>query len=236
MSLTKSGLGTFIQVLQTCSLENDVFNPWSDYDPIYDASPQSPQIRMEQLRAFLSPRILKAKWILVAEAVSYQGGKFSGVPLTSERILLGHQKGILPDVVLPAFTPCRTSLPRTAPAKAVQQLGYTEPTATIMWNLLQNLLSSPVEAILWNIFPFHPYESKRGRLSNRAPRAEELRLGLDLFGKLKDLCANDVSIIAIGNKASATLGTEYGKVRHPANGGAAKFRQQLPELMGFGRK
>src|SRR5699024_9478463 len=93
----------------------DTFNPWSDYDPIYDWGVDSPKIRIRQLEAYLAYRVQRARYILVAEAVGYQGGKFSGVPMTSERILLGNQSEISPNLIVPDFKFARTSSPQAAP-------------------------------------------------------------------------------------------------------------------------
>lgn len=209
----------------------DTFNPWSDYDPIYDRDEHSPTIRSQQLKAYLIHRIHQAKYILVAEAVGYQGGKFSGVPMTSERILLGNQSAISPELIVPGFQFSRTSSPETAPAQTIAQHGYVEPTATIVWGLLQDLPISPNEIILWNIFPFHPFRVEEGALTNRTPRMEELAIGLDFFNQLVGICPPQVKIIAIGEKSAQTLTLAHNKVRHPANGGATQFREELPPLL-----
>lgn len=209
----------------------DTFNPWSDYDPHYDVNKDSPKTRIRHLKAYLTPRVHKAKYILVAEAVGYQGGKFSGVPMTSERILLGNQPHISPDIILPNFTPTRTSYSQAASSKTVREQGYAEPTATIVWGLIQELPLSPLEVILWNIFPFHPFKPEKGGLTNRTPRDQELEIGLGFLRQLIALCSPNVKIIAIGEKSASTLGPDYQKVRHPANGGANQFREQLPRLL-----
>jgi hypothetical protein len=58
-----------------------VFNPWWQVDADNDLGRQAPRIRREQLRAYFSERI--------GEALSYRGGHFTGIAMTSERILLG---------------------------------------------------------------------------------------------------------------------------------------------------
>ena len=188
-------------------------------------------MRLTHLSDYLASRIGRAQYVLVAEAVGYQGAKFSGVPLTSERILLGGLPNIRVTSVLPYLRPLRTSNPRAATARTVRGGGYAEPTATIVWGLLQQLSLSPLDIILWNMFPFHPFRPASGRLSNRTPRAGELTLGRAYLDQLIALCPPGVKTIAIGEKAAATIGGGCLKVRHPANGGAGLFREQLLELV-----
>ena len=54
-------------------------------------------------------------------------------------------------------------------AKTVIKNGFTEPTATIVWKQMVDVLRvSPTNFVLWNAFPFHPY-SENKILSNRKP-------------------------------------------------------------------
>ena len=68
------------------------FNPWTDLDPTTDAEPDAPTQRLVRLRAHLdcSPHS-----ILIGEAPGYQGCKVSGIPFTSERLIL---EGAIPRV------------------------------------------------------------------------------------------------------------------------------------------
>ena len=94
-------INTFIDKLQSYQREN-VFNPWRDYDPDTEIGPEAPEIRRENLRRYLELR-QHAHYLFIAEALGYQGGHFSGVAITSERILLGQHKAVRPASVLGAW-------------------------------------------------------------------------------------------------------------------------------------
>ncbi len=207
-----------------------VFNPWKDYDRNYDIGSDAPQIRRSHLEAFLRLRIPHARYILVAEALGYQGGHFSGIAMTSERILLDHHPAVCADVVI-GRQGKRTSKVGGWLTKKVQDKGFAEPTATIVWQTLLDNKITPQDIMLWNIFPFHPHEPE-DLLSNRTPTADELEKGLDYTPKMQNLCPK-AKIIAIGKKAYETLAKakiETSYLRHPANGGAQEFRDGIKGL------
>ena len=81
-------INTFLDKLQSYHSEQ-VFNPWRDFDTSCDIGPQAPVIRSANLRRYLELRA-DAHYLFIAEALGYQGGHFSGIAITSERILLGH--------------------------------------------------------------------------------------------------------------------------------------------------
>ena len=64
-----------------------VFNPWREYEPGLDIGPEAPQIRYGNLQRYLELRC-NAHYLFIAEGLGYQGGRFSGMAMTSERILL----------------------------------------------------------------------------------------------------------------------------------------------------
>jgi len=206
-----------------------VFNPWGETDLQHDADRQGPQIRRQQLQHYLAERIGRADTLLLAEAIGYQGGHFSGIPMTSERLLLGglRHKKLGPELVFSKLQPQRTS--RTE----LKQDGFTEPTATIVWGFLVENAIDPRSVVLWNAFPWHPYQRQKGLLSNRTPSDQELVAGHRVLRRMLEL-GNFKQIVAVGEKSFSQLqqlGIAASKVRHPANGGAGKFRQQLLELL-----
>ncbi len=210
--------------------EGPFFNPWFERDSEHDLSSEAPKIRRVQLKSYLQERIDSAEYLFIAEALGYQGGHFTGIAMTSERILLGHHKpvhGIPAEGVFKNIEPRRTSRPE------VNKKGMTEPTATIMWKALYNLGIDPYKTVLWNALSWHPYDPEQGLLSNRTPDDSELEQGYPSLRAFLDLYP-DRKVIAVGRKCEQVLdafGVGYTPVRHPANGGAPKFRKQLKALM-----
>jgi hypothetical protein len=152
--------------------------------------------------------------------------------MTSERILLGHKAyaGIDPAEVLPGLKPRRTSKPdRIA-------LGFSEPTATMVWKTLLSLEVGAREFVLWNAFPWHPFDNRLGLLSNRRPTSEELH---GCAGILASFLASFKfhTVVALGALAAEQLdrvGCHATRVRHPASGGAREFRAQIAEALKLG--
>ncbi|MDZ7758514.1 uracil-DNA glycosylase [Rhodohalobacter sp.] len=206
-----------------------LFNPWYHQDKKNDLVPNAPDIRRKQLVTYLAERQHSAKYLFIAEALGYQGGHFTGIAMTSERILLGFQEekyGVKPEHVFKTEQPNRTSRPDLI------EKGMSEPTATIMWGALTDLGIDPYEVVLWNAVPWHPYNPNKGYLSNRTPLAGEMEAGLKHLKKFISLF-NKPQIVAVGRKCEQSLselGIDYIGVRHPANGGAPKFRRQLAEM------
>jgi hypothetical protein len=72
-----------------------VFNPWWQIDDENDIGPNCPGIRREHLTVYFRERLDKARLAIVGEALGYRGGHFSGIPMTSERMLLGKKPDII---------------------------------------------------------------------------------------------------------------------------------------------
>jgi uracil-DNA glycosylase len=218
----------FIKLLKK-SPRDAVFNPWWQVDKQNDVGRNAPAIRRKQLGAYLRRRRGEAKLAVIGEALGYRGGHFSGIPMTSERILLGKKKdsGIDPEQVFSSIKPRRTSKCRKCPD------GFSEPTATIVWSTLLRLRLEPEQFVLWNAFPWHSFDPRCGMLSNRTPNKSERFAGLSVLKAFLHLFRCD-EIVALGNVAASQLkelSVESHRVRHPASGGAKLFRQQIARIV-----
>jgi hypothetical protein len=218
-------ISEFISLLENAPRQADVFNPWAHRDKENDSGSLAPEIRKKQLAHYLSVRLGKVRYCLIGEALSYQGGHFTGVPMTSERILLGFQRdrGIYPESILPGMQPRRTSKPEIMPK------GFGEPTATIVWGTIFNAAIDPLSITIWNAFPWHPYDPAKGILSNRRLTRGEVLRGLPLLERLLALFPL-AKIAAVGRISAQSLGLlnrEFCLCRHPAQGGATIFRAQF---------
>jgi hypothetical protein len=218
----------FIRLLKQ-SPSGAAFNPWWQVDKQNDIGRNAPAIRRRHLRAYLRKRVGTVKLVVIGEALGYRGGHFSGIPMTSERILLGKKKdnGIEPEHVFSSIKPRRTSNPQKCPD------GFSEPTATIVWGSLLRLGLKPEQFVPWNAFPWHSFDPRRGMLSNRMPNKSERSAGLAVLKAFLDLFPCD-EIVALGNVAASQLqelNVESHRVRHPASGGAKLFRQQIGRVV-----
>src|SRR4026209_1272483 len=127
--MSKESIESFVRLLKQ-SPPGAVFNPWWQVDRQNDIGRNAPVIRRNHLGAYLHKRLGKVKLVVIGEALGYRGGHFSGIPMTSERILLGKKEnaGIKPEHVFSSFNARRTS-------KSEQCTdGFSEPTATIVWS------------------------------------------------------------------------------------------------------
>jgi uracil-DNA glycosylase len=214
----------FVRLLKQ-SPPGAVFNPWWEVDEQNDIGPRAPAIRRNQLHIYLQERSGKAKLAIIGEALGYRGGHFSGIPMTSERILLGRSKrfALRPEDFFFDLEPRRTSKPSICPN------GFSEPTATIVWGALLRLGLKADQFVLWNAFPWHSFDSRRGMLSNRMPNKSERVAGLPVLKAFFESFPCE-RVVALGKIAAAQLseiGVDAHCIRHPASGGAKLFREQI---------
>lgn len=147
--------------------------------------------------------------LLVGEAPGYNGARRTGVPFTSERLLLAE--------VAQGFALASSDGRRSA-----------EPTATIVARELRDL---GLFAVGWNAYPLHPHRPGDDQ-SNRPPRTGELALGRPVLARVHALFPT-VPVAAMGTVAAAALtalGIPHTRLRHPSQGGAPQFRAGLRAL------
>ncbi len=191
-----------------------VFNPWYDVDPDHDSTKLAPQHRRDNLIAYLTARTKRVRWVFIAEAVGFRGGKFSGIAMTCERQLAATD--------LPHH---RTSV-LTIPLSGKDQCdGVLEPTAMIVGRALAGAQVDPRDVVLWNTFAWHPHQPGN-RLTNRTPKPSEVLLGVPVLKQMLGLFPN-AHVVAIGKTCQRTMSDliriPVPSVRHPANGGATEF-------------
>ncbi len=218
---------TFVNALEHYPPMVHVFNPWRDVDLTYDCAPDAAHIRRAQLTAYLSERLETVKTVLIAEAPGYQGARFSGMAMTSERILLGRHAAVRPEHVF-AGAAIRTS--RSDTTRGGDQ-GMNEPTATVVWSHLLQAGFDARSFVLWNTFAFHPYHASEP-MSNRTPTPSEVTQAASMLHQFLALFPS-ATVIALGRIAERTLnelGIAAMAVRHPSMGGAAQFRAQMAGL------
>jgi hypothetical protein len=126
----------FIEMLQKYPSNGSVSNPGKDRDLNFDIE-HAPSHRSNHLRGYLNARLNTAKALLIAEAPGYQGAKFSGIPMTCERTLLGYRGGVSrADVFAEITERHRTSRHEASEKQAVKVLGFVNrlrPTSGRLW-------------------------------------------------------------------------------------------------------
>jgi len=244
--MSRKQLDKFVRLLKA-SPSGAVFNPWWQIDEENDIGPQSAATRRKHLTVYFRERLGTAGLAIIGEALGYRGGHFSGIPMTSERILLGKKKEIVaalyerrtlqqglrngghrpPLQILSSIKPRRTSKPEISPD------GFSEPTATIVWDALLKIGVASDEFVLWNAFPWHSFDRHRGLLSNRMPNKSERAAGLTVLKAFLELfpCEQIVALGKIAAMQLEQLGVNAHCVRHPASGGAKLFRQQIAKIV-----
>ena len=202
MPLNKIKLENFINKLSGYSIINEVDNQYKNDIPTKNLA-----------KYFENMHLLEPSILLVGEAPGYQGCAITGIPFTSEFIISTHNTSGALNGCLAIGT-------------------KKEPTATMVWGILDELLKSeklPTKPLMWNIFPFHPI--KDGNINtNRKPNKEECVYGFNVLNELLDLFPTIEKIYAIGTVANKILNTHpkyVGMLRHPSNGGKRKFKEGM---------
>lgn len=178
-------------------------------------------VRRRNLRLYLGEmERVRPQMLLVGEAVSYRGGRLTGIAFVSESVMLGGVE-TRSGRVLGADQGYRkaTAGPRLS----------TEASATMVWSAIHDVAPLPM---LWNAFPFHPFHAGQPN-SNRAPTTAELAIGEHFIARLLRLFAFE-RVVAIGNHASASMSrmnVAHDKVRHPSQGGKNLFVSGIAKVV-----
>lgn len=185
----------------------------ADAEALYDLGSAAGRLRRSNLQRYLERFGPAADTLLVAEAPGWRGMTNTGIPFTSMRELGTDRLGA--DYLVPP----EPTAPWEASSRVVQ-------AALSDW-------TGPLP-VAWAIFPHHPFVAP-DRLTNRTPRPAEVRSGAPVaLALLEALGGVDrVRVVAVGRKAQGALalaGIEAIAVRHPAQGGATQFTEQLRAL------
>ena len=179
-------------------------------------------IRRGNLKRYLTEiEAIGPRALLVGEAPSYRGGRLTGIAFVSERVMLdGVSIRSAPGRILGAGSGYRKATWGGERS--------TEASATMVWSTIREIEPLP---LLWNAFPFHPFDRGNPR-TNRVPDSAELATGEQfLLGLIR--LFDFQTIVAIGNQAALSLSRmdiAHEKVRHPSQGGKQKFVAGLARL------
>ena len=202
----------FVGELSSISFRN-VFNPYRDVCPLSDHI-ASPSLRCQNLTLFLSAILrheVRSVWL--GRDLGYRGGRRTGIALTDEFHLAALRETFGVFGVVKATTD-------EEPVK--------ERTATEVWKILR-MIQQPV--LLWNVFPFHPFEEGEP-LSNRRHTPKEFDLCRNILATVLEWLKPTV-VVTLGADAEfavRSLGYACRRVRHPSYGGQADFGREIREI------
>lgn len=203
---------TLVDQLAALPGSDRLFNP-------YDAAYPGGEDRRRNLTLYLTDMFRRRPCpVMVFEAPGYRGCRVSGIPVTSERIML---RGIEKWGLFGAgYTPTSD-----------QTDGVSEMTATILWNALITYADAP--PLIWNTVPLHPHQPG-DPLSNRTPTTAEQRDGAQMIEAMLEVFI-PTQMLAVGRvaqRALAELGCDAIPLRHPSQGGKPEFIRGLCEALG----
>jgi uracil-DNA glycosylase len=189
-----------------------LFNP-------YASAGTGGAIRRANLVRYLADmRSRRPHALMLFEAPGYRGCALTGIPVTSERVML---HGIARWGLFGEGYRATSDRPG----------GVAESTSTMLWTALEQVAAEP--PLIWNAVPMHPHRPGEPR-SNRAPAAAEQRMGLAFIQII--LTQFDLqTIMAVGRtaqRALASLGVAAVTLRHPSQGGKPEFVRGLDGVFG----
>ena len=170
----------FIKALSRAETSDRACNQYAEGD-------RGNAIRRRNLELYLQ-EIGRPRMILIGEAPSHRGGRLTGIPFTSEQIMLSG----VGNRYLGSDRGYRKATPGSQRS--------TEASATMVWATIACIDPLP---LLWNAFPFHPFAAGN-LLSNRMPGVGELRTGAIFIERLLELFPIE-RVVAVGNQADISL-------------------------------
>lgn len=178
----------------------------ADAEALYGDDPEGRRRERNLRRYFAMPH---ASVLLLGEAPGWRGMTVTGVPFVSAREA---EAGVVPGLELPE----RPQAP-------------WEASSRVVWATLRDW-RGPLP-LSWPVYPLHPFVAGNPQ-TNRTPRPAEVRAGASVALELIRALGIE-TVVAVGRKAQgaiATAGLEAPAIRHPAQGGAGLFAEQLIEL------
>lgn len=190
----------------------------ADAEFLYDPSTTEGALRRRNLMRYLElMRRGGAERMLVGEAPGWRGMSVTGVPFYSIRQLEARPGPITGAVSGDGFE---------APP---HPQALWEASARDVWRAMADR-RGPLP-VFWSIYPHHPHVPGDPR-TNRPPRPAEVRVGAPVAFALAEALGG-LPMIAVGRKSQGALaaaGVAAPAVRHPAQGGAREFAEQIAGL------
>jgi len=193
-----------LEKLQAYKPNNLVFNQYLNKDKFG-------YIRLNNLQQYLNS--IKPNLILIGESAGYHGCRWSGIPFTSEYIMLESEILIFKE----------NGFRQTSKGPLKKEI-----SATIVWNTIKDFSPLP---LLWNIFPFHPHKLRKPT-KNRTPTINEVESGKEYLENIMNIYPKAL-LVAVGRVAQKqleSLDLKSIEVRHPSFGGKKLFQKQVLKL------
>ena len=207
MTTDNEKIDNFINGLQQEKNTSEYTNQYSNQTKNYESAANNLKLYLNNIYT------RKPEHIFIGESPGYRGCRITGIPFTSEYILVNNKLfGV------------------NNGYKIVNENNlHKENTATIIWQYFEK---SKLVPFFWNAFPFHPHKIENTE-SNRKPSRHELDIGKMCLKKLTTIfnVRHFVSIGKIANKILNETNIDNICIRHPSNGGKNDFILGMNKLL-----